>query len=84
MPVYGVVDCREVIKGYSSEIVVEDLIRSSNPEYQALERASINNAVALADKEYWQLLSRWLEEQYLLIRLADAWGIYIRLVNLKV
>ena len=63
-PSYGVDgNCKQVIKGFSSHIRVEDLIRSSSPQHQERERTSISAAISRADQEYWQLLSRWLTEK---------------------
>lgn len=144
---YGVAqNCQQVIQGFTSQIRLEDLIRSTNIKYQERERASISAAIGRANDEYWQLLSHWLQEmlpplgqldrviycggstsfietliqqffkdwqgdllntntmsiqmldqldlspvaqskfieQYLPIRLADAWGEFVRLANIKV
>ena len=63
-PSYGVDgNCKQVIKGFSSHIRVEDLIRSSNPKHQERERTLIQAAITRADQEYWGLLSRWLTEK---------------------
>ena len=145
--IYGVGEnCQQVVRGFKSQIRIEDLIRSTNTKYQERERAAISTAIERANGEYWQLLSRWLREmlpplgqldriiycggstsfietaiqqffrdwngellntnamslqmleqlnlspiaqkkfieQYLPIRLADAWGEFVRLGNLKV
>jgi len=145
--IYGVgKNCQQVIQGFTSQIRIEDLIRSTNTKYQERERGSISAAIGRADGEYWQLLSRWLQEmlpplgqldlviycggstsfietpiqkffkdwhgdllntnamsiqmleqlslspiaqskfieQYLPIRLADAWGEFVKLANIKV
>ena len=144
---YGVGEnCQQVIKGFTSSIRIEDLIRSTSKKYQERERASISAAINRADEEYWQLLSSWLREklpplgqvdriiycggsisfidtqineffegwngtllntndlgielldklqlpqasknkfiaQYLPVRLADAWGQFVDLANLKI
>ncbi|MEN9566287.1 MAG: hypothetical protein RLZZ69_1483 [Cyanobacteriota bacterium] len=144
---YGVGgNCQQVIKGFTSRIRIEDLIRSTSLKYQEREKTSISAAITRADLEYWQLLSLWLTEklpplgqidqiiycggstsfieipindffkgwkgtllnthamsvdlleklnlpqasknkfiqQYLPIRLADAWGEFMNLANLKV
>jgi hypothetical protein len=145
--IYGVgKNCQQVIQGFTSQIRIEDLIRSTNTKYQERERGLISAAIGRADGEYWQLLSRWLQEmlpplgqldlviycggstffietpiqkffkdwhgdllntnamsiqmleqlslspiaqskfieQYLPIRLADAWGEFVKLANIKV
>ena len=145
--IYGVGEnCQQVVRGFTSQIRIEDLIRSTNTKYQERERAAISAAIERADGEYWQLLSRWLlemlpplgqldrviycggstsfietpiqqffqnwngellntdamsiqmleqlnlspivqskfVEQYLPIRLADAWGEFVKLANIKV
>lgn len=145
--IYGVgKNCQQVIQGFTSQIRIEDLIRSTNIKYQERERVAISAAIGRADGEYWQLLSRWLREmlpplgqieriiycggstsfietpiqqffkdwqgellntnamsiqvleqlslspvaqqkfveQYLPIRLADAWGEFVKLANIKV
>lgn len=144
---YGVGEnCQQVVRGFTSQIRIEDLIRSTNAKYQERERAAISTAIERADGEYWQLLSRWLQEmlpplnqldhviycggstpfietpiqqffqdwngellntdamsiqmleqlslspiaqskfveQYLPIRLADAWGEFVKLANIRV
>ena len=145
--IYGVGEnCQQVVRGFTSQIRIEDLIRSTNTKYQERERAAISAAIERADGEYWQLLSRWLlemlpplgqldriiycggstsfietpiqqffqiwngellntdamsiqmleqlslspivqskfVEQYLPIRLADAWGEFVKLANIKI
>ena len=145
--IYGVGEnCQQVVRGFTSQIRIEDLIRSTNTKYQERERTAISAAIERADGEYWQLLSRWLREmlpplgqldrviycggstsfietpirqffrdwngellntdamsiqmleqlslssvaqnkfieQYLPIRLADAWGEFVKLANIKV
>ena len=145
--IYGVGEnCQQVVRGFTSQIRIEDLIRSTNTKYQERERAAISVAIERADGEYWQLLSRWLKEmlpplnqlnrviycggstsfiktpiqqffqdwhgellntasmsiqmleqlnlspiaqskfveQYLPIRLADAWGEFVKLANIKI
>ena len=145
--IYGVEkNCQQIVRGFTSQIRIEDLIRSTNTKYQERERAAISAAIERADGEYWQLLSRWLQEmlpplgqldrviycggstsfietpiqqffrnwngellntdsmsiqmleqlnlspiaqskfieQYLPIRLADAWGEFVKLANIKV
>lgn len=145
--IYGVGEnCQQVVRGFTSQIRVEDLIRSTNTKYQERERATISAAMERADGEYWKLLSRWLQEmlpplsqldrviycggstsfietqiqqffqnwngellntdamsiqmleqfnlspitqskfieQYLPIRLADTWGEFVKLANIKV
>ena len=145
--IYGVGEnCQQIVRGFTSQIRVEDLIRSTNIKYQERERAAISAAIERADGEYWQLLSRWLlemlpplgqldriiycggstsfietpiqqffqnwngellntdamsiqmleqlslspivqskfVEQYLPIRLADAWGEFVKLANIKI
>ena len=63
-PSYGVDgNCKQVVKGFSSHIRVEDLIRSSNPKHQERERTLIQAAITRADQEYWGLLNRWLTEK---------------------
>ena len=145
--IYGVGEnCQQIVRGFTSQIRIEDLIRSTNTKYQERERANISAAIERADEEYWQLLSRWLQEmlpplgqldrviycggstsfietpiqqffqnwngellntdamsiqmleqlslspivqskfveQYLPIRLADAWGEFVKLANIKI
>ena len=145
--IYGVgKNCQQVVRGFTSQIRIEDLIRSTNAKYRERERTAISAAIERADGEYWQLLSRWLQEtlpplgqldrviycggstsfiktpiqqffqdwngellntdamsiqmleqlnlspiaqskfieQYLPIRLADAWGEFVKLANIKV
>lgn len=144
--IYGVEsNCQQAIKGFTSRIRIEDLIRSTSKKHQERERTVIVTAIKRADEEYWGLLSRWLSEklpplgqldrviycggstpfietlindyfkdwqgklfntnkmgiellekldlshtsknkfieQYLPVRLADAWGEFIELANLK-
>ncbi|MEN9567604.1 MAG: hypothetical protein RLZZ69_2800, partial [Cyanobacteriota bacterium] len=62
--VYGVNgQSQQIIKDFTSRIRIEDLIRSSNPKHRERERTSISAAIERADTEYWQLLSRWLQEK---------------------
>ena len=145
--IYGVGEnCQQVVRGFISQIRIEDLLRSTNAKYRERERAAISAAIERAGSEYWQLLSRWLQEmlpplsqldrviycggstsfietpiqqffrdwngellntdamsiqmleklslsptaqskfieQYLPIRLADAWGEFVKLANIKV
>ena len=145
--IYGVGEnCQQVVRGFASQIRIEDLIRSTNAKYRERERAAISAAIERADGEYWQLLSRWLQEmlpplgqldriiycggstsfietpiqeffkdwngelintdimsiqmleklnlssiaqskfieQYLPIRLTDAWGEFVKLANIKI
>ena len=145
--IYGVGEnCQQVVRGFTSQIRIEDLIRSTNAKYREREQAAISAAMKRANGEYWQLLFRWLQEmlpplgqldriiycggstsfietpiqqffqdwngellntdamsiqmleklnlspiaqskfieQYLPIRLADAWGEFVKLANIKI
>lgn len=61
--IYGAGEnCEQVIKGFISQIRVEDLIRSTNKKHQERERTLISNAIERANTEYWHLLANWLRE----------------------
>ena len=56
----------------TTEIVIEDLIKSTDPDKMALEEAQILKAIELATAQYWQLLSDWLYESLPPMRQLDG------------